>query len=224
MPGPVFQVMTMLCGLVTPLPIVTNLGLLHLLWMPVSGRLLGTRGAVIPGLSEAGLTHGQVRRAWAALGQGAWAVDVTACWRPRLHGCPTTHYSAAAGKALPAIPVGIVARVGSAAGQRLGLSLGLVRADPADPSPRAHLRRLLRAAVAWLAPKDALVVDREVGVALLQEVGAGAAVARAGAARRRHRQLRGGHPAGGADRLLGPPAAADAGTPQAGAGALSISA
>ena len=81
-----------------------------------------------------------IRRAWAALGQGDWtsapllarwatalgaegrwqpqehggyrpvAVDVTGFWRPRLRACPTTHYHGAAGKALPAIPLGLVAR------------------------------------------------------------------------------------------------------------------
>src|SRR2546429_15150 len=40
MPETVYQVMTLLRGLVAPLPIGTNLGLLHLLWMLVSGRLL----------------------------------------------------------------------------------------------------------------------------------------------------------------------------------------
>ena len=57
MPEAVYQVMTILCALVAPLPIGTNLGLLHLLWMLGSGRLLGSRGAVIPGLSELGLTE-----------------------------------------------------------------------------------------------------------------------------------------------------------------------
>jgi len=208
MPDAVYQVMTMLSALVVPLPIGTNLGLLHLRWMLVSGRLLGSRGAVIPGVSEAGLTDAEVRRAWAALGHGAWsvdalllrwrarvqqagqwqahahggyrpvAVDVTGFWRPRLRGCPTAHSHAAAGTALPAIPIGSIARVGSVAGQRLGLPLGLVRADPADPGPRAHLRRLLGEAVARLASDEALVVDREFGVALLHEAGARADVAR----------------------------------------------
>jgi hypothetical protein len=208
MPEAVYQVLTMLCPLVTPLPIGTNLGLLHLLWLLVSGRLLGTRGAIIPGLSGSGLTEGEARRAWAALGHGAWtsdawlrrwavqveragrwpphrhggyrpvAVAVTGFWRPRLQGCPTTPFHAAAGKALPAIPLGLIARVGSVAGRRFGLLLGLVRADPADPSPRAPARRLLRAAVARSAPDDALVVDGGFGVALLQEVGATAYVAR----------------------------------------------
>lgn len=48
MPEPVYQVMTMLCAVVTPLPVGTNLGLLHLLWMLVSGRLLGSRGPSSP--------------------------------------------------------------------------------------------------------------------------------------------------------------------------------
>ena len=43
MPDAVYQVMTMLCALVAPLPVGTNRGLLHLLWMLVSGRLLATR-------------------------------------------------------------------------------------------------------------------------------------------------------------------------------------
>lgn len=139
----VYRVMTLLCEIVAPLPIGTNLGLLHLFWMLLSGRLLGSRGAIIPGLSAVGLSAAAVRRAWAALGQGSWtverllerfatmvkaegrwqphcyegyqpvAVDVTGFGRPRLQGCPTSHYSAVAGKALPAIPVGLVARVGS---------------------------------------------------------------------------------------------------------------
>lgn len=50
MPKAVSQMLTLLCRLVTPLPLGTNLGLLHLLWMLVSGRLLAARGAVIPGL------------------------------------------------------------------------------------------------------------------------------------------------------------------------------
>src|ERR687893_32499 len=74
MPGAVYQVIAMLSALVAPLPIGTNLGLLHLLWMLVSGRLLGSRGALLPGLSDLGLTDGEVRRAWAALG-GAWTSD-----------------------------------------------------------------------------------------------------------------------------------------------------
>jgi hypothetical protein len=209
MPDAVYRMLTLLCTLVAGCPIGTNLGLLHLLWMLASGRLLATRGALFPGLSGCGLSDRAVRRAWAALGQGGWAsaalladwaemvraegrwqpqahggyrpmaVDITGFWRPRLRGCPTTHYHAEAGKALPAIPVGLVARVGRAGGQRLALPAAFVRADPADPAPRAHERRLVRAAVAQCAADEVLVLDGGFGVALLQEEGATRYVVRA---------------------------------------------
>ncbi len=202
MQAAVYRVMSLLGAVVAAVPVGTNLGLVGLLWMLVSGRLLQTRGAVIPGLSLAGLPAPAVRRAWAALGQGRWtiadllacwrgvvegegrwqphahagyqpvAVDVTGFWRPRLRDCPTTHYDGRAGKALPAIPVGIVARVGSAGGQRLGLPLALVRADPTDPSVVAHERALVRAALAVLEARDVPVLDAGFGVRRLQEAGA----------------------------------------------------
>ena len=198
MPAPVYRVMQVLCTLVSPLPIGTNLGLAHLLWMLLSGELLVSRGAIIPGLSTSGLPVAAVRRAWAALGQGTWtsddllarlvvivesegpwqphthagyhpvAVDTTGFWRPRLVDCPTKHYSSVAGKALPAIPLGLVARVGSVNGQRMALPLAIVRADRSDPGPQIHQRRLVQRAKAVSAPDDVLVFDRGFGVALLQ--------------------------------------------------------
>jgi hypothetical protein len=204
----VYRVLGLICALVASMPIGTNLGLVYVLWLLVSGRLLETRGAVIPGLSLLGLSAPAVRRAWAALGQGDWtvaallerwaavvaregrwrahehagyrpvAVDVTGFWRPRLRGCPTVHYDGRAGKALPAIPLGIVARVGSAGGQRLGLPLALVRADPADPSVAAHERALVRAAVAALAERDVPVFDAGFGVRRVQAAGAAVYVVR----------------------------------------------
>lgn len=205
----VYRVLGLIGALVARVPIGTNLGLVSVFWMLVSGRLLETRGAVIPGLSLLGLPASAVRRAWAALGQGDWtsagllagwgavveregcwrahehagyrpvAVDVTGFWRPRLRGCPTVHYDGRAGKALPAIPLGIVARVGSVGGQRLGLPLALVRADPADPSVAAHERALVRAAVAAVDDRDVLVLDAGFGVRQLQEAGAAVYVVRA---------------------------------------------
>jgi hypothetical protein len=195
MPEAVYQVLTMLGQLVAPLPVGTNLGLLHLLWMLVSGRLLAARGAVLPGLQECGLSDRAMRRAWAALGQGGWtsevllarwaaavdaagrwrphahggyrpvAVDLTGFWRPRLRGCPTVHYHQAAGRALPAIPLGLVARVGSVGAQRLALPRAFVRADPADPAPGAHARRLVAEAARQCAADEALVLDAGFGVA-----------------------------------------------------------
>ncbi len=198
----VYRTIEVLCVVVAATPIGTNLGLVHLLWMLVSGQMLASRGAVFPGLSATGLSEPAVRRAWAALGQGDWssagllqawrrhveaegqwqahehegyrpvAVDVTGFWRPRLQGCATSHYHGPAGKALPAIPVGIVARVGRVGTQRLGLPLALVRADPKDPSTAAHERALVRAAVQAATDTDVLVFDAGFEIRQVQDAGA----------------------------------------------------
>lgn len=205
----VYRVIGVLCAVVAATPIGTNLGLVHLLWMLVSGRLLASRGAVIPGLSATGLAEAAVRRAWASLGHGGWtsagllaqwgeqveragewrahtydgyrpvAVDVTGFWRPRLQGCATSHYDSRVGKALPAIPVGLVARVGSVGAQRLGIPLAFVRPNPADPSVAAHTRALLRVAVQAATDHDALVCDAGFEIRHLQEAGAERYVVRA---------------------------------------------
>ena len=205
----VYRTLEVLCAVVAAVPIGTNLGLVHLRWMLVSGRLLESRGAVIPGLSATGLSEPAVRRSWAAMGQGDWtsagllaqwqqqveqggqwrvhehegyhpvAVDVTGFWRPRLQGCATSHYHGPAGKALPAIPIGIVARVGSIGTQRLGLPLALVRAEEADPSVGAHERALVRAAVAAMVAPDVLVLDAGFEIRQLQAAGAQRYVVRA---------------------------------------------
>jgi len=208
MPEAVYRVVTLLCAIVKRAPMGTNLGLVAVLWMLVSGRLLMTRGALIPGLAETGLPEAAVRRAWAAAGHGAWtserlltawaaqvaheqrwqpacyegfrpvAVDVTAFWRPRLQDCPTRHYSAEAGRALPAIPLGIIARIGRVGGQRLGVLVGLVRADHDDPSAGAQRQALLREAAAQRAPQEAIIGDREFAVADMQAAGIPAFVVR----------------------------------------------
>lgn len=191
MPNPVYRVVNLLSAVVSTVPIGTNLSLLLVLWMLVSGQLLETRGAVLPGLARLGLSAAAVRRAWAALGQGRWrsggllarwarvverevqwqprvhggyrvvAADITAYWRPRLRGCQTQHYHAVAGKALPAIPLGLVARIGRVDEQRLGVPVVLVRAAADDPSPSALLRELLKQAARALAEDELLVTDRE---------------------------------------------------------------
>jgi hypothetical protein len=193
----VYRVLTLVSALVVDVPIGTKLGLLHLVWMGLCGKLLLSRGAIFPGVSAVGLSDGAVRRAWVALGHGSWtshrlvkqwvrvveaegcwqphtvggdepvAVDITGFWRPRLQGCPTSHYSATAGKAVPAIPVGIIARIGSVARQRFGLVRGLVRADPKEPSPSAHRRVLLERAVELQEPTEVLVTEREFTVGQL---------------------------------------------------------
>jgi hypothetical protein len=202
MPEAVYRTMTLLCTVVAACPVGTNLGLLHLLWMLASGHLLGARGALFPGLGACGLSARAMRRAWAALGHGGWAsgpllarwaatvreegrwqphrhggycpvaVDVTGFWRPRLRGCPTAHYHGAAGRALPAIPLGLIARVGSVGAQRLALPLAFVRAAADDPRPSTHARLLVREAARRCAADEVLVLDAGFSLAQLQAEGA----------------------------------------------------
>src|SRR6266851_3287582 len=67
-----YRINGFLSRVVAEVPIGTNLGLFHLLWMLLSGRLLQSRGAVIPGLTDFGLAAAAARRAWAALAYGCW--------------------------------------------------------------------------------------------------------------------------------------------------------
>src|SRR5690348_18481373 len=116
-----YRINDVLSRVVSHVPVGTNLGLFHLLWTLLSGRLLQSRGAVIPALADFGLGAAGARRAWAALAYGCWhttrllaawqhviqddgrwhahrhgdyrpvACDLVGFWRPRLRGCPTQH-------------------------------------------------------------------------------------------------------------------------------------
>jgi hypothetical protein len=144
------------------LPIGTNLGLLHVLWVLVSGALLASRGALFPALKSIGLSDEATRRAWAAFRKGQWqikplvetwrsyvkgqtawrahriegyvpiAVDVTAFWRPSLKTAPSQHYHPVAQRALPAVIIGLAGEVGEIAGQRLALPRRIERVHPRD--------------------------------------------------------------------------------------------
>jgi|TARA_Y100000310_G_C20612786_1_gene778915 hypothetical protein len=193
------QTMEALCAVTQHLPIGTNLGLLHFLWMQVSGKLLPHRGAIFPSLQAIGLLPGATRRAWAAFRYGSWeiadllsmweayvqdqghwqaasyegykpvAVDLTAYWRPTLRGWLSKHYHALAGKALPAVVIGIIARVGRVQDQRVAIPTELVRADPDDPS-EAHLQRqVIRQAAKTLAEDEIPVLDAGFKISQLQE-------------------------------------------------------
>ena len=76
MPDSVYRVVALLCAVVKAVPIGTNLGLVAVLWMLVSGRLLVTRGALIPGLPEAAVRRdGRPGGVGAAVGHGAWTSE-----------------------------------------------------------------------------------------------------------------------------------------------------
>jgi hypothetical protein len=189
MPITVARTMEALCTVTLSFPIGTNLALLHFLWMLASGQLLPSRGAIFPALQAIGLSVAAIRRAWAAFRGGAWeldtllqrweayvqeqgqwqphqyegyypiAVDLTAFWRPALKGCLTKHYHPAAGKALAAIVLGLIARVGSVNGQRVALLLKVVRADPDDPTEASLKAKVVRCVVTTLADDEMPVLD-----------------------------------------------------------------
>ena len=186
----IYRIESLLSCVLSRVGVGTNVDLFLLFWALLSGRFLQSRGGVFPALSLFGLPDEAVRRCGAALCYGRWeiadlaapfeaqvrteghwqpcsyggfrpvAVDVTGFYRPCLKECPTKHYCAEAGKALPAIPVGILAKVGGVGGQRLALPICLVRPDPNDPTERQLLCRLLRAAREQVGEDEAGVFDR----------------------------------------------------------------
>ena len=201
LPIAVSQTIEALCAVTQDLPIGTNLGLTHFLWMQVSGALLPARGALFPALQTIGLLPPAIRHAWAAFRYGAWhtdelltaweayvtaqsqwqehyydgyrpkAVDLTGYWRPALRGLQSKHYCPAAGKALPAVVLAITARVGSVNGQRVPLITNLVRGDLDDPSKAALCTRVVRQIVKTLGEDEMPVLDAGFKVRGLQEAG-----------------------------------------------------
>lgn len=75
MQKPVYHVMRLLCQVVADCPVGTNLGLLHILWALVSGKLLSSRGSIFAALEACDLTPPAVRRAWVALHGGSWTAN-----------------------------------------------------------------------------------------------------------------------------------------------------
>ena len=201
MPTVIQEIMIALCAVLRPLPIGTNLALLHLMWMLVSGKLLNSRGAVFPGLLSSGLTTAEIRRAWAAFRYGSWhidellanwgayvheqgnwrdhqyegyrvkAVDLTAFWRPHLKNNGSKHYHAQAGKALPAIVMGVIGSIGSVNGQRSALPTDFVRVDPDDTRESTLQAQLLNQVAKTLAQDEIAVFDAGFKIAELQAAG-----------------------------------------------------
>jgi hypothetical protein len=189
---------TVLTELLIGLPIGTNLAMLHVFWTLLSGQLLNSRGALFPALKAIGLKDEAIRRAWTALSKGVWQIailinlwrrhverlpdwkfheyegyqpvvaDVTAFWRPALKNCPSKHYHPAAGRALPAVIIGVVGKVGEINGQRLAVPHAFERVQPTDPSEARLWRDILNHLQQTLAPDEIVVVDAGVKINDLQ--------------------------------------------------------
>lgn len=190
------------------LPIGTNLGLLHVLWMLVSGALLTSRGALFPALKSIGLSDEATRRAWAAFRKGQWqikplleewrgyvkgqsewrvhriegyvpiGVDVTAFWRPSLKTAPSQHYHPVAQRALPAVILGLAGEVGEIEGQRLALPRRIERVHPQDGREVRLWADLLKQVGKGLGEAEIVVVDAGVKISDLQASGIASYVVR----------------------------------------------
>jgi hypothetical protein len=195
------RTMEALCAVTVHLPVGTNLGLLHFLWMQVSGMLLPHRGALFPALQAIGLVPGATRRAWASFRYGAWqmadllsgwiayvqaqghwqatvydgyrpvGVDLTAYWRPKLKGWMGKHYHAIAQKALPAVVVGLIARVGRVQDKRVAVPTQVVRSKKSDPSEKSLQKRLIQTVGDTLCEDEIPVFDAGFKIEQLQAVG-----------------------------------------------------
>lgn len=178
-----------LANLVKDLPVGTNSALYQFLWMLVSGKLHSSRGAIYPGLQSIGLEPAEVRRTWNGFRYGAWsigvlllawkvyvegqgqwqahrhagyvakAVDVTAYWRPSVEGLKSKHYKAEAGKAVAAVPMGLIGRVGSIDGQRFAVLTDIVRADLQEASESKLIACLLERVAQGLDKDEIAIFD-----------------------------------------------------------------
>ena len=99
-------------------------------------------------------------------GYRAIIADTTPFWRPTLKGCPSKHYHPEAGRALPAVVIGVVGEIG---GQRIALPLAFERVHPKDPREARLWAEMLRQLKKTLAKEDLLVVDAGVHIQDLQQ-------------------------------------------------------
>ena len=197
MPIAVEHTVHAIIAVVQTVPVGTNIALLHLLWVMLNGSFLRSRGAVFAALEGQGFTRQEVRRSWAALRSGKWevnelldnwqlyvasenlwrarrheryqavGVDITGFWRPRLMGWAGKHYHSLAGKALPAVVIGVIVIAGEVNRQRIPLLRRLVRCQPAMGTV-AFRAQLLKEAVSQIMQNQVVVVDAEFGIAELQ--------------------------------------------------------
>lgn len=205
MPSVVYQTALTICQLCRTLPIGTNLGIVYLLWAIITGKLLNSRGSLFPALLDAGFTDRQARQSEASLREGKFEIDRiirehnkiiklhkkaekiiinehtpllldwVGFYRPNLKGCVTKHFQSAAGKALPAIELGMIARpyqveydvinkgVETKKVRKFPVLIGLVRGG--------ETVELLQAGSKKMRASDVLIVDRQVKVTHLHQAG-----------------------------------------------------
>ena len=187
----------------------TNLGLLHVLWALVSGQLLPSRGALLPALKSSGLSDAETRHAWQASCHGAWQIndliagheawvkdnsawqacehggyrviagDMVGFYRPKLKGCETKHYHPIAGRALPAIELGMIAEIGRIGQQRVPILNQIVRMPTGHIDHKSLREAVIKALRGQQGQDEVSVADAEFSAAEMLRAGSGFFVVRA---------------------------------------------
>ena len=167
----------------------------------MSGRLLETRGALIPALSSMCLNQNECLRTRVAIQKGAWsirgllkrfhtwvakctawkplqvagytikAIDTTCIYRPRLQKCTTKHFNSTAGKSLPATPFSMLSAMGKVGQQKVGLLLQLTRGDERANTEETLMAQGCRMAKECVSDNDILTADRKFPVLVILEGG-----------------------------------------------------
>lgn len=189
--NPQYRTALFLSQLVARLPIGTNLALAHLLFTLLAGHLLQSRGALFPALATTGLTDAQVRAAQAALREGKWTIayllkrlnwlinkehkaivhqingwhpmplDWVGFYRPRLKECKTKHFHSQAQRALPAIELGMVAKLKKVGNRLIACLVTTTRSGDTV--------ELLKVAKEQQGKNDVLLADSQVKISHLHE-------------------------------------------------------
>lgn len=185
---------------VQTVPVGTNIALVHILWVMMSGGFLPSRGAFFTALNAKGFAMQEVRRSWAALRTGAWdanelldnlqiyvasenqwrarrhegwqavSVDMTGFWRPHLKGWAGKHFHSLAQRALPAVVFGVMVVAGEVKEKRTPLLRRIVRCEPQVDKVTFRMQ-LLCEAKKHLLPDQVMVIDAEFEVSELQSAG-----------------------------------------------------
>jgi hypothetical protein len=92
-------------------------------------------------------------------GRYAVPIDTTPFWRPKLQGLESKYFNSVAEKALPAIILGLVARIGQVGQKRIALPQSMVRVHPKDPTESTLKKELLKEVKRVLHTEDIMLAD-----------------------------------------------------------------
>ena len=182
---------TALSNVVQETPIGTNINLLRLSWAMINGSFLKSRGSVHGALLESGFSDDEIRRASSGLRDGSWqidelldnwlahvrakdewqaskiekykakGVDVTGFWRPKLKSNKNKLFNSAAGRALPAIIMGVVTTAGELNGKRVPKLDTILRCEGEASEFHAELLAQVKK---HLLPDEVAVLDAGFGI------------------------------------------------------------